>query len=197
MEALTRGEEIIKKRKKANFPIYSSCVREEEKISGFPSGIKGLFTWIESNWRIVGFWKEKNKIKKTGFFFSRLILPPSGIKHSSKLLTSLGRANNEKKKKNKKRREKKVCDFSFYIKILHTDTHTHTNSIREIEGFTSFIDCTWIQPSVDNGNDVSARFTNSFECERSFSQHRHTSCVPLYRAFYPFDTFRHPTLVEK
>ena len=135
---------------------------------------------------------EKKRIRKKQVSFSRLILPPSGIKHSSKLLTSLGRANNEKKKK-KAKGEKKCVIFFLY----QNPPHTHTNSIREIEGFTSFIDCTWIQPSVDNGNDVSARFTNSFECERSFSQHRHTSCVPLYCAFYPFDTFRHPTLVEK
>ena len=64
---------------------------------------------------------EKKRIRKKQVSFSRLILPPSGIKHSSKLLTSLGRANNEKKKK-KAKGEKKVCDFLF---ISKSSTHTH------------------------------------------------------------------------
>lgn len=55
---LTRmGEKCLKKKPK-NFQYAAE--EEEKNVQVFPSGIKGL-TWIESNWRIVGFWKRRRR----------------------------------------------------------------------------------------------------------------------------------------
>lgn len=70
--------------------------RRRKKMSRFsPSGIKGL-TWIESNWRIVGFWKRRRR--KQVSLFSAYSSPSRYIPVSSWHLLAKPTTTMEKKK---------------------------------------------------------------------------------------------------
>lgn len=147
-----------------------------KKMSRFsPRGIKGL-TWIESNWRIVGFWKEK---KKKQVSFSRLILPPPGIKHSSKLLTSLGKANNDNKGK------KCVWFFSFFLSKSFTHPANASKKFHpEKEGFHKLY---WLYVDSTIRGQWQRCFCSVYQFVRmrSFSQtHLVRHCIVCFSSFW-------------